>query len=159
MGFITEFYPENSLKPVRTLSEIAVHYLQTDFVKNLIPLIPFTEIIQSNNCRLLYLVKCIRIINMSELLDNRKFMTDIRTYNKSKMAKICEDPLKANDMDQDHSQTFHKIILYYSFRLLKLASSILLSSYFCGIIFFIFCDLTMHYYDREDAFISHFNLE
>ena len=96
---------------------------------------------------------------MSELLDNRKFMTDIRTYNKAKMAKICEDPLKANDMDQDHSQTLHKIILYYSFRLLKLVSSILLSSYFMGIIFFIFCDLTMDFYERDDAFISTFNLE
>ena len=45
MGFITEFYPENALKPVRNLSEIAVHYLQTDFIKNLVPLIPFTEMV------------------------------------------------------------------------------------------------------------------
>ena len=62
-------------------------------------------------------------------------------------------------MDQDHSQTLAKIILYYSFRMFKLLSSILLSSYFLGIIFFIFCDLTMHMSDDEDALILFFKLE
>ena len=62
-------------------------------------------------------------------------------------------------MDQDHSQTFAKIILYYSFRMFKLLSSILLSSYFLGIIFFIFCDLTMHMSEDEEALILYFKLE
>ena len=41
----------------------------------------------------------------------------------------------------------------------KLLSSILLSSYFLGIIFFIFCDLTMHMSEDEEALILYFKLE
>jgi hypothetical protein len=79
-------------------------------------------------------------------------MMEVRQYHRKKILKKCEDPLTANDMDQDHSGTMSKIILFFSFQLMKITLIILMTTYFLGIVFYIYCDITSESYKMNDDY-------
>lgn len=70
VGFITEYLPKDATKPERRLYLIAQNYVMSEFLFNLIPLIPFTEIIKNQSCRKLFLIKCIRIRSTLVMLNS-----------------------------------------------------------------------------------------
>lgn len=68
--------------------------------------------------------------------------------------------MTANDMDQDHVGTMSKIILFFAFQLIKLSLIFLFSTYFLGIIFYIFCDLTRKTTNNDaDYFIGYYSMD
>ena len=77
-NFFIEYYPDYSgkfAKPIRDLSKIAVHYLQTTFLIDFIPLIPFHMIeLPYNKGTVLYTVKLIRLKRAIELFDIQKMV-------------------------------------------------------------------------------------
>ena len=64
-------------------------------------------------------------------------------------------------MDQDHSGTMNKIIIFFSFKLIKLTMAFLMTTYYIGIIFYVYCDLTRVNHDQNhpNDFIHEFNFE
>ena len=73
----------------------------------------------------------------------------------------CDDPITANDIDQDHSGTMNKIIIFFSFKLIKLTMAFLMTTYYIGIVFYVYCDLTRSKNDDNytDDFIQNFHFE
>ena len=95
-------------------------------------------------------------------MDTKNFMKELRRYNQTKMDKKSEDPITANDMDQDHSGTMTKIVLFFTFKIIRVTMFILLTSYFLGIIFYIYCQITWENnreeFPENEYFITFFNM-
>ena len=145
LGFVTEYSPPNQTKPERDLTKIALNYIRTTrFKMNLISILPFMQVLNFKNMRLLYFLKCSRMSGTFELLDTKHFMHEVRLYHGKIIKKKCEDPKIANDNEIDHCQTMNKIILFYTMKIFKLSFSIFLTCYYLGIFFYIFCDLTSY---------------
>jgi hypothetical protein len=73
-NFFTEYQPNDSIKPVRSIEKISLHYLNGQFIFDAIPIIPYTFLFSFKNCRLLYFVKSIRIFKSIELLSDKVFI-------------------------------------------------------------------------------------
>ena len=89
-GFLQEFHPPGDLAPVRNLEVIFSHYVNGEFKYNLIPLIPFTEILKFRHSRLFYLIKLMRLRLCFELLSDKNFLKSLRRLNDKKMKDLCE---------------------------------------------------------------------
>ena len=66
--FILEYKPDDSIFMVRDLYKIAVNYVKTAFIYDLLPMIPFHIIFDGELVRLFHLIKIIRIRNGFELI-------------------------------------------------------------------------------------------
>ena len=66
-------------------------------------------------------------------------------------------------MDQDHSGTMTKIVTFFAFKIIRVTMFIMLTSYFLGMIFFIFCQITMKNNLEEfpdgEYFITYFDMD
>ena len=80
-----EYTPVDSIIPVRDISSISVTYLKTQFVYDFIPLIPFQRIITFKYDRLLYLIKCMRLVKFFNILDINRFNKQVKQYYQQKM--------------------------------------------------------------------------
>ena len=104
-------------------------------------------------------------------MSDKNFMAELRRYFQNKIQKKCDDPNTAYDIDQDHSGTMNKIIIFFSFKLVKLTMAFLLTTYYIGIVFYVYCDLTRSQSDGinlaltesdgmiNDDFINNFGFE
>lgn len=118
--------------------------------------------IKSEHCHLLYLIKCSRIQSVAYLMDKKNFMKELRRFNQKELEKKSEDPMTANDMDQDHSGTMIKIVSFFGFKIIRITMFIILTSYFLAMTFYIFCQITMENNIEEfpdhEYFITYFKL-
>lgn len=73
------------------------------------------------------------------MLSSQNFMRELRAYTQKSIEQKCKDPFIANDMDQDHSGAMTKIATFFIFKIVRITIFIILSSYFLGIIFYMFC--------------------
>jgi hypothetical protein len=99
------------------------------------------------------------------MMSDKVFIKELADYNKQKMKKCCQDPLIANDINEDHSKIMRTLIIIYAYKITKLITVILFIAYFIGIVFYIFCDITNDDVDNIYAantfgehFIEHFSL-
>mmetsp|Transcript_13798 Transcript_13798/g.21545 ORF Transcript_13798/g.21545 Transcript_13798/m.21545 type:complete len:124 (+) Transcript_13798:264-635(+) len=67
--FLMEYQTQESHVPVRDIAKTAKRYFQTQMMSDLVPLIPFTEMLHFKYSRLFFLVKCIRINKSFRLLN------------------------------------------------------------------------------------------
>ena len=69
-NFVTDYQTEGKVEPEKNLLKISLRYLKGDFFMHLIPLLPFTFLVNINeHLRLLFLLKVFRIINGMKVLD------------------------------------------------------------------------------------------
>ena len=63
LSFLLQYVPEDSVNmiPVNDISETSKHYIRTNMMRDLIPLIPFQYFLKFKFSKLFYLTKCIRI--------------------------------------------------------------------------------------------------
>ena len=65
VNFLTEYYEKGREEPIRELSSIAVNYLKSYFILDLIPLVPVPHLglnIRNFDNRHFYILKVIRLI-------------------------------------------------------------------------------------------------
>jgi len=91
-----------------------------------------------------------------EMLDIKKFMGEIRLYISKNLDAICQDENKKNDTLENHTNIDKVLWFKYTFKTIKLLSIIILVSYFLGIFFYIFIEITSvkDYQDNHDDDIS-----
>lgn len=142
LEFILEYTDEQTNQPVRNISAIALRYAKGDMKYDLLPLIPFNSLWQFQYSRLFYLIKCIRLLETFEMLDTAKFMKQVKHFFEGRLQQICQNPDLAEDMDLDQNKIMTIIIVGYIFKIFKLVVIIFQVSYFLGILFYIYCDLT-----------------
>lgn len=145
LNFLTEFYQDGEIEPVRDLARISKRYLKAGFVSDLIPLLPLPFIVGAHTLpgRLLYLLKLFRLKRGLDAFDVGVAISMI----KFKIQKRTERIIKANpsigdDKDNDHNNIEGIMVAGYFLKTLKLVIIILNFSYFLGLIWLIFCEIT-----------------
>uniref|UniRef100_A0A7S3FW38 Cyclic nucleotide-binding domain-containing protein n=1 Tax=Strombidium rassoulzadegani TaxID=1082188 RepID=A0A7S3FW38_9SPIT len=161
--FLLEFKPEDQYNKVRDLTEIAKRYLKTRFIWDIIPLIPFkTFFAEAPQSKLSYVVKIIRIMKGYHLLSPNTFMRQVKMVFNSRLERIIKnDPQLAEDMHIDNNNIMHILMISYFFKTFKLVIIILTVSYFMGMFWYVYCDLTLieNPVDQDVGFKKHFELE
>ena len=161
--FVLEYHDDATNTNVRDISQISMRYLKNEFLSDFIPLIPFNWIgfFKFNNSRVFFLVKCFRLKETFAILDTAKIMKHVKRFYGNKLNKVVEDPELAENIFIDQNKIMNIIIISYLIKTIKLVILIFLVSYFLGIIFYIFCDITRNFESvkKSEDFITYFGFE
>ena len=82
--FLTDYTPDGETEAVKSLPKISTRYLHTDFFWDLLPLIPLPQFFQTvtpKHAKLLYMIKCIRIINGFKLFNVSLMLVSIKKFS------------------------------------------------------------------------------
>jgi hypothetical protein len=142
--FVLEFHDDATNTDVRDISIISKRYLKNEFLSDFIPLIPFNwiGIFKFKHSRIFFLVKCFRLKETFAILDTAKIMKHVKRFYANKLNKIVDNPELAENIYIDQNKIMNIIIISYLIKTIKLVILIFLVSYFLGICFYIFCDIT-----------------
>lgn len=145
--FVLEYHDDATNTNVRDITQISMRYLKNEFLSDFIPLIPFNwiGIFKFNNSRVFFLVKCFRLKETFAILDTAKIMKHVKRFYGNKLNKVVEDPELAENIFIDQNKIMNIIIISYLIKTIKLVILIFLVSYFLGICFYIFCDITRNF--------------
>ena len=127
------------------MTKIAKRYLKTRFFLDLIAIIPFHTFFSESNSqrKLCFIFKIIRIQKGYHLLSSNSFMRQVKTlFNKRLEHIIASDPELAENSDLDNNNIMIILMISYFFKTFKLVVIILTVSYFMGMLWWIYCDLT-----------------
>jgi hypothetical protein len=151
--FVLEFHDDITNTNVRDITQISMRYLKNEFASDFIPLIPFNwiGIFRFQNCRVFFLIKCYRLKETFDLLDTAKIMKHVKRFYGNKLNKVVEDPELAENIDIDQNKIMTIIFISYCFKILRLIILIILVSYFLGIVFYIYCDITRSFESVKEA--------
>jgi len=87
INFFVEYYPKSKDVPVRNLSKIAMNYLKTTFILDLIPIIPFNymDVLLNKDWdgyqNYFFLLKSIRMMRAFHLFNINVLMVKIKKVN------------------------------------------------------------------------------
>lgn len=78
------------------------------------------------------------------LLSSNQFMVQIKRMYQNKLEYLIQtDPHNAENMDEDNNNIMQILIISYFFKTFKNFAVVLTMSYFIGIFWYIFCDLSL----------------
>ena len=104
--------------------------------------------------KLLYCIKVIRVFSGFRVFDTHRIYQNIQLHKKKNLDKqIKNDPNFAEDKLTDRNQITCLMMTNYALKILKLAIIILNASYFAGMFWLIFCELTL-YINKNDAYLN-----
>ena len=105
LKFLVEFKPDGSTIYVRDLREIAIKYLNGQFINDLIPLFPFSYIFKlDGHSHNLLMIKCSRMIVGFRIFNVGKIMGYIKARQTSRLQNIIDtDYNRANDRELDQN--------------------------------------------------------
>lgn len=95
--FLCEFTQDGATTPTRDLKMIADKYIRSEFILDLIPLIPIQLMLDFDGREShLYIIKCIRMINGFRVFDLNAISREIRKFYFIKLERIIRnDPVLA----------------------------------------------------------------
>ena len=119
---------------------MALNYLNTYFIIDLIPTLPF-QFFSSHNHRSVYLIKILRLPKGINFLDISAITRYLTYYNIEIRLKdiIDNDPFTANDTNEDHTYVSNLLIIGYILKVTKLGFLIMTFCYFMGMFWMLFC--------------------
>ena len=89
-------------------------------------------------------------------------MKSVKSYFNKILQKACEDEEIAEEINLDNNNIMTMLYIGNSFKVFKLVIVIFMVSYFIGIFFYIWCDLTNYNeddgYGTGENFIDHFKV-
>ena len=150
--FITDFTPEGHHMPNRSLGEITKNYLRNGFLFDLVPLLPITFISLQFHpyIRLFYLIKVCRIVKAARIPITQNVLNNVKELRKKSIIKqIEEDPTIGEDKNQDHNNIENLLMINYCLKTTKMIIVMTSFSYFVGIIWYIYCDLSRKIVDEN----------
>ena len=83
-----------------------------------------------------------------KLLDTKAFMKSVKSYFNKILQKACEDEEIADEIIMDNNNIMAMLYIGNLFKVFKLVIVIFMVSYFIGIFFYIWCDLTDNHEDN-----------
>jgi len=141
--FLLEFKPEDQYNKVRDLTEIAKRYIKGQFAIDVIALIPFSSFFTGPQRKLWYIIKIVRIQKGYHLLSSNTFMRQVKMLFSKNLERIIQnEPELAENSDLDNNNIMLILMISYFFKTFKLVIIILTVSYFIGMVWYIYCDLT-----------------
>ena len=102
--------------------------------------------------KLSYLIKCLRIVNGFKLFNVSLMLASIKKYSQDRMRELIKNkPELADDMDQDNNQIEFLMMVNYGLKTLKLIILIINISFFLGMFWLIYCDVTQKITENYQA--------
>lgn len=144
--FFTEYTPEGQTHSVKSLSLIAKNYIAKGFWLDLIAIVPIPFVFRGYHelIKLFYLLKIVRMTRGIELFEGSAFMGAVKKLSQKRMEKqIEEDPIFAEDYINDHTNIERLLFISYGIKTIKLIILIMNISYFVGMIWLIYSEITM----------------
>ena len=108
---------------------------------DLIPLLPL-QLLRHKYARLYFLLKCIRIKKSLTLLSTAEFMRLVHVVYGRRLKKACNDENLKDNQDLDNNEIMAQIWIKNFFETFRLIIIVFLFSYYIGMLFYIFADLT-----------------
>jgi len=133
--------------------DIAVNYVKTAFIFDLIPLAPFWLMkLPRKRERLFLLLKMIRLVKGFSLFDIPKMMEFIKNAFKKNLEYIVEnDEELANNREIDNNNIESILLASYGLKIFKLVVVIMNITYLIGLCWYIICELIADFYmDIDD---------
>jgi hypothetical protein len=151
-NFVTDFTRDGEHVAVTDLEEIGVRYIQSDFLYDLVPLLPFSFFLDNSQYKFYRLFFCIKVLRVKTGFDSfniGKMYTDVRDYYKDRIEiRIKNHPEIATDMINNHTDIYTQMIIGYLLKSLKLVIIIFNLSFFLGMFWLIYCEVTQYaFYD------------
>ena len=141
--FLLEFKPEDQYNKVRDLTGIAKRYIKGQFAIDVIALLPFSSFFTGPQRKLWYIIKIVRIQKGYHLLSSNTFMRQVKMLFSKNLERIIQnEPELAENSDLDNNNIMLILMISYFFKTFKLVIIILTVSYFIGMVWYIYCDLT-----------------
>lgn len=119
---------------------MALNYLNTYFLIDLIPTLPL-QLLSTKNYREFYIIKTLRLTKGINFLDVSAITRYLTYYNTEIRLKdlIENDPVKANDTDDDNTHVSKLLLIGYVLKVMKLGFLIITFCYFMGMFWMIYC--------------------
>ena len=113
---------------------VAVQYLKTDFLTDLIVFLPLGGIMSLYDKRfeMFWLIKAIRIKDLQHYLSIRQFQPIINSFIEFKQWNQINDPMNREKMDKDYIYIAQKIYLRNMVKIMRLILYIIFITYFVG---------------------------
>ena len=139
--FVTDYIPDGETVPERHLKTIALRYLHSqDFLIDLVALFPMTLFIES---KFWFAFKTIRIINGIKIFNIRTIVANIKARStKKRELLIKHDATFAEDQINNNNKIEKLVYINYTLRIIKLIVLLFNVSFFVGMYWLMFCDLT-----------------
>lgn len=143
LTFFTDYADETTAKSVRDLGSIATRYLKGDFFMDVLPLIPLAHFGIGASPQHWYIIKVLRLLTASKVVDTRTIYTKIQGYHMDHLHRIAEtDPILAEDQVLNQNKIDQMINVGFLIKIIKLVLVIGNITYFFGFFWYIFCDLS-----------------
>ena len=122
---------------------VAVEYLKTEFLTDLVVFLPLGGILSLYDKRfeIFWLIKAIRIKDLHNYLGIRQFQPIINSFIEFKQQYTLKNPLKKDEMNEDFIYIAQKIYLRNMVKIMRLILYIIFITYFVGQYWFIIVDL------------------
>ena len=160
--FLLDYKPEDSYVRVRDIFQIAKRYLRTQFIFDFIPMLPFHLFTDHPQRKLFFMIKVIRIQKGRTLFSSNSFMKLVKESFQWRLEKyVLNDRELREDQRFENNQINLILKISYVFQTVKLIVLILTVSYFIGMIWYIFCEITLKQptpQDEHQGFILEFSL-
>lgn len=152
-NFTTEYKSDGMSKPIRDIKKIAIRYLNTGFIIDLLMVIPFAYIFGGEavrNAKLCYFIKCYRLVRGFKIFNVSDIISKIQLKSMESMQeRIKKNPNLGEDQTIDHNSIEEILLLGYFLKTMKLVIMIFNISFFVGIFFFVFCDIQSQVYASQ----------
>lgn len=121
---------------------MSIRYLKSEFLTDLIPIIPLQIIDLGGNQRFFYLIKIIRLVKGLNVYDVPEIVSKIKFFNNKEIERIIEhEKEKAEDMTLDQTNIGTISLINYFLKIFRLALLLFNTVYFIGFLWLIICDL------------------
>lgn len=144
-NFLTDYTPDGEIHETKNLLLIAKRYLSSSFPKDLIAQIPITIIFRGKHelVKLFYLLKILRTTRGIQIFDSNIFMATIQKFSQQRMERLIREDLKlGEDTLKDHNNFNTMIFISYGVKTLKLIILIFNVSFFIGMVWLIYCEIS-----------------
>lgn len=134
-----------------------MRYLKGDFWIDFLLLIPCNAIFTFRYSRLLFLLKCYRIIGVFALIKQEVLMSHVKAYYNRRLARIVKIEELRNNIEIDQNKVDEIIVIGFVVKIIKLIIVIFCIAWFMGIIYYIYCDIANDFYLVGDTSKPHEN--
>lgn len=162
--FFMEYQPENDdgaseqriRDPIKIMKK---NILTSSYVLNFLGVLPFELVIEQNHLKSIF--KILRFFRGTIVLDQKYFLQFVKNFFNKRLQHLISVKADASyNIYQDNNKITLILYLRNIFKTVRLVLIILFASYFLGMFWYIYCDLTMQYIhdDTTDKFIEYFDI-
>lgn len=146
--FITDFTPVGEVKPIRDFKSIAIHYLKTNFIVDLILWMPIAPMLSelTKEITRIYIIKCFRLFKVLAIFNVNKIITSLKERQRKQLSQLVISDIESEqEITIDYNRISFHLYAGYSLQILKLIVNMTNIAFFLGSIRIIYDSFFSYY--------------